>query len=331
MLLEGDRMIRRMVLTFGEPLAVFAHKGRDGLAVSRDFQMDCAGAELNTAIALARLKVEVAYAAALGADPFGDFILRELRAEQVDVSRVEQVESISTGVLFKMTSGLREDPSVMYYRKNTPMALGRWTGGGCAHELHLGHFSWVHATGIVWMVSEETRAHAQQIVQTAFENGTPVSFDINLRLKMAELSAWQQVLIEVLPYLRWLMIGDTEARQLFGTDQASDVDAAIKQWGFRGEGLVLKAGAKGATVYRDGGTHHVKAWPVERVVDTVGAGDGFNAGFIAGLLKEWGMEETLTLASLIGAHAVTSKGDSSGYPMWSSVESMLKGDGEVTR
>ena len=327
-----DDMLNNMsVLTFGEPLIVCAHIGSESLGVNRNFQMDSAGAELNTAIALARLNVPTTYAAALGADPFGDFLIRELRAERVNVSKVEQVDAMSTGILFKMTSGLQADPNVYYYRSQTPMAMGQWTGGDCVREVSLGRYSWVHATGIVWMLSDGARAHAQEIFQAAYENGIPVSFDINVRLKMADKTAWKKTLVDVIPFVRWLMIGDTEAQLLFDTDDIKQIADILLQLGFRGEGFVLKQGERGATAFKNGQEILVAAWPVARVVDTVGAGDGFNAGFIAGILKGWSMEQSLKLASLIGAHAVASVGDSSGYPAWSSVERYFTGDEEVAR
>jgi len=68
-----------------------------------------------------------------------------------------------------------------------------------------------------------------------------------------------------------------------------------------------------------------------RVIDTVGAGDGFNAGFIAGRMKGWSVADALKLAALVGACAVTAEGDYEGYPTWREAMSYLEGQGGVER
>ncbi len=319
------------VLTYGEPLVVCTHVGVDGLEMSRDFRVDGAGAELNTAVGLARLRTSAAYAAVLAEDPFGEFLLRELRAEGVDASRVEQVPNGSTGVLFKMRDALGLDPQVFYYRSQSPMALGEWKADRVLRDVKAGAFAWVHTTGIGWMVSQATRERSLDLLQAAFESGTPTSFDVNIRLKMAGIKTWLNMLEEILPYVSWVFIGDTEAEILFGTVDTEEISTAVKQLGFHGDGFVVKRGSNGASASVNGVTTDVSAYPVSRVVDTVGAGDGFNAGFIAAKLRRFEVVRCLELGSYIGACAVTSTGDYAGYPTWRKIITYFSGEREVTR
>lgn len=313
------------VLTFGEPLVVCAHRGTESIAVNRDFNVGAAGAELNTAIALGRMNVPVAYAAAVGDDPFGEFLVRELKADNVDVSRVSAASSGSTGILFKMKSGMERESHVYYYRSASPMALGHWQADQCVSDVLSGVFSWVHTTGIVRMLGDHTCHEVDRILRIASESGIQTSFDINIRLKMGGAATWRNNLKEVISYITWLFLGDTEAQLLFGTDEAQKVDEVIRGWGFVGQGLIIKQGEHGATAYTSDGAKHVEAKQVVQVVDTVGAGDGFNAGFIAGFLRGENLRDALDLGALIGAYAVTSAGDSSGYPNWSVMQGYLTG------
>lgn len=319
------------VLTFGEPLVVCAHKGTERIAFDRDFRMDVAGAELNTAIALGRLSIPVAYAAAVGDDPFGEFLIRELKADSVDASRVIASPLGATGILFKMRSGMQSDSNVYYYRSATPMALGQWKADQCVNDVLEGTFSFVHTTGIVRMLCESTRQETDRVLQAASESGIRTSFDINVRLKMADAASWRNNLKEVIPFVTWLFIGDTEAKLLFGTDDEAKVYEEIVSFGFSGQGLIVKRGERGATAYTSDGSTHVEAKRVQHVVDTVGAGDGFNAGFIAGLLRGESLQTALTLGTILGAYAVTSAGDSSGYPSLSEVQRLIYGNEEVQR
>ncbi len=328
---KNSNQIEKNVLTVGEPLVVCAHKGTESLAFDRDFRMDAAGAELNTAIALGRLNVPVAYAAAVGDDPFGEFLIRELRADSVDASRVTVTSLGTTGILFKMRSGMQSESNVYYYRSASPMALGHWQADQCVSDVLSATFSWVHTTGIVRVLCNRTCREVDRILQAASENGISTSFDINVRLKMGDAALWRNNLKEVIRYTTWLFIGDTEAQLLFGTDDEAKVYEVIVSWGFVGQGLIMKRGALGVTAYTSDGATHVDAKLVEHVIDTVGAGDGFNAGFIAGLVRGESLQTALTLGTLIGAYAVTSAGDSSGYPSFSEVQRHVTGQREVQR
>lgn len=319
------------VLTFGEPLVVCVPSQEGKLSSVRDFHTDCAGAELNTAIGLARLEVLVSYAALVGADPFGDLIRRSLRAEGGDDSLLSVSEAAPTGIYFKQWSGLERDAQVFYYRSNSAMATQNWDVQLILEQIQSGEFTWVHATGITWMISPAARERCLEIFKCAHENGVPVSFDANIRLKLASIEHWRQAIRETLPFVTWYLLGDTEAAQLYGTDVVQAVEQVVRGQGFVGSGVIVKCGSDGAKISRNGEAGSVGAWPVERVIDTVGAGDGFNAGWIAGMIRGWDMQACVTLGSLVGAYAVTSSGDSDGYPSWAEVIQKLEGKEGIMR
>lgn len=319
------------VLTFGEPMVVCIPETRGRLSAVDQYRMDCAGAELNTAIGLARLGIPVSFAASVGDDPFGERIRCALRGAGVDTRLVETAAEGATGLYFKQWSGLRGDTQVFYYRKTSPMALGAWQTDPVLATLRSKQYGWVHATGITWMLGEPARVHAEALLTEAAAQQLPVSFDINIRLKLAPLDAWRALLISVLPRVRWLLLGDTEAALLFGTDEPAEVEQRARADGFAGLGVLVKQGERGATTSVTGELTSVPAFPVDTVVDTVGAGDGFNAGWIAGMLLDLDATAALRLGAYVGACAVTGSGDWREYPDWHDAKLALHGESGVSR
>jgi len=319
------------VLTFGEPMVVCIPETRGRLSAVDHYRMDCAGAELNTAIGLARLGIPVSFAASVGDDPFGERIRCALRAAGVDARLLETAAEGATGLYFKQWSGLRGDTQVFYYRRTSPMALGAWQTDAALAALRSNHYGWVHATGITWMLGELARVHAEALLTAAAVLPIPVSFDINIRLKLAPLEAWRALLIAVLPRVSWLLLGDSEAALLYGTDEPAEVEQRARTDGFSGLGVLIKQGERGATTSAGGQLTSVPAFRVETVVDTVGAGDGFNAGWIAGRLHGLDPTAALRLGAYVGACAVTGSGDWRDYPDWQDARTALQGESGVNR
>lgn len=319
------------ILTFGEPLVAMVPDAAGVVSPMHQFRPYPVGAELNTAIGLARLGFQSALACSLGNDPMGSLVRDALRAEGVDTGHVQLSTTGSTAIMFKQRTGLQMKTSVFYYRSTSPMALGEWSPDSVRERLRRDNFDWVHATGITWMLGNQCRMVATDLFRIASARGVPVSFDINVRLKLASPQAWKQLILEVLPLVTWFFIGDEEADLLYQTNQAHEIETEFRNHGFGGKGVVVKSGDKGATVSLGGAETSVSAWPVSVVVDTVGAGDGFNAGFIAGLLKDGSLREALKLGTIVGAYAVTSVGDYHGYPTWAEVLQELGGSTGVAR
>lgn len=320
------------VLTFGEPLVVLVPDAPGTITITHQLRPYPAGAELNTAVGLARLGINSSFVSSVGADPFGQIVLRSGRAEGVDMRFVAQDPSAPTGVFFKMWSGLQGKTSVYYYRSASPMAIGHWEPSPQVYiELEAGSWSWVHSTGVTWMISPDSWRKSTDLFKFCHSLSIPVSFDVNVRLKLGTVDEWRKCVHEVLPYIRWFLLGDEEAQLLFDTDKATEVEQHIQSYGFTGKGVMLKRGEHGAVASIRGVVTEVPAWSVSRVVDAVGAGDGYNAGWLAGMLRGWSLKESMRLGSLVGAFAVTSVGDYEGYPTWPEVVQEMSGKGAVER
>jgi 2-dehydro-3-deoxygluconokinase len=176
----------------------------------------------------------------------------------------------------------------------------------------------VHLTGITPALSPSCAAACQRAVELARQAGALISFDPNYRPRLWALAAARTALLPFISQADILLMGHEDARALFGFENDSQV---LQQGLDLGTSVVvLKRGERGAcaqTGIRGQSRSQiieVPAYPVEKVVDPVGAGDGFNAGFLAGWLRGWDLRACLQLGARVGAAAVSVLGDYQGYP-----------------
>jgi sugar/nucleoside kinase (ribokinase family) len=271
------------VLTVGETMALLDPVEDGPLELGRALTLRVAGAESNFAIAMARLGVDVAWVSRVGDDRFGELVREALSGEGVDLRFVQATPGMPTGAFFKWRDGGGSHNA--YYRRGS--AASTLTPADVPDEA-LDGVDLVHLTGITLALGDGPRALVADVARRARERGALVTFDPNFRPALwespAEAAAAQT---EVLPYVDWYLCGLDEGRALFGVD---DVEASAKA-----------AGARAAHV-RSGERH-------EPVVDEVGAGDAFAAGFALGLLEGRGSEDCVRIGSVVAAGALRGTGD----------------------
>ena len=300
------------VVTAGETmvLGVPARPGR--LRHAPSLELKIGGAESNVAIALSRLGVSAGWASLLGEDEPGRLVFDRVRAEGVDVSRVRRVRGLPTGLYLREQVG--QEIRVYYYRRGS--AASTMTLKALDPE-YLKEAEFLHLTGITPALSEDCRAFT---LWAAREDGTRVSFDVNYRSKLWGSGEARAFVEEILPSVDLLFVGDDEARALWGRDD----EGLVRELAARGpREVVLKLGREGSLALVDGRIIARPAYPVEEV-DPVGAGDAFDAGYLAGHL--WGLapEERLRVANAMGALSVATLGDYEGLPdkdeLWAFLE-----------
>ena len=177
----------------------------------------------------------------------------------------------------------------------------------------------LHLTGITPALSAGCRAFVVWAIQQARSNGLRVSFDVNYRSKLWSAGEAKEFIEEILPLIDLLFLGDQEARALWGRDDAEFVRELSD-----GREVVLKRGKQGSLALVDDRTLEQPAFPVVEV-DPIGAGDAFDAGYLAGYL--WGLapEERLRTANAMGALSVATLGDYEGLPERGELRGFLEG------
>jgi 2-dehydro-3-deoxygluconokinase len=270
------------VLTFGEALVVFHPASAPVL------HRDVAGAEVNMAVALARLGRPVTYVTRVGDDPFGRAIADRLAPEPLQADVRVDAEA-PTGIYFREhgDSGPRR---VYYYRAGS--AASRL---GPADLPDLQAFALVHATGITAALSASCRA----AVEHAAGGARAFSLDVNHRPALISAADLRDAIEPWLARCDLVFLSDDDAAVL-GPDEALAAGARA---------VVHTQGERGARyIDRDGGDVHVAPPPVD-AVDTVGAGDAFAAGFLDAWLDGAAPAAALERGCALGAAAVARLGD----------------------
>lgn len=314
------------LVALGEAMVAIAPREPGLLELVGSFTPFVAGAECNVAVGVSRLGVPAAFLGRVGDDPFGRMIRRQLGAEGIDSSWVQVDPDRPTAVFFKENRGLSNETRVYYYRQGSAgqavEADPRW------REL-VERAGMVHVSGITAMISADARAAVKTLLRWAEDAGVPVAFCVNLRHKLGDVPAWRRVLEPLLGSVSLLFASEDELKATFGLGPEA-VLTRLRPGGIRR--IVVTRGADGATVYAPGAAPLAKpALAVGGVVDTVGAGDGLVAGYVAGYLRGLDEERCLDLGLFAGAMAVRSRGDSDGLPLWAEAEAHLSGRPPIER
>ena len=256
------------VLTLGETMALVTPEAAEPLETATAFRLEIGGAESNVASHLARAGVAAAWASAVGADVLGRRLLATLEKRGVDTSLVRIDPAAPTGVYFK-------DPGagVLYYRRGS--AASR-LGPGFAAGLPLSSVPLVHISGITAALSDSCRDLLDTVIEARRTAGRPISFDVNHRPALWAPGVAADTLLDLARRCDLVFVGRDEAEELWGTSTAAGVRGLLGP----GPRLVVKDGAVGAHCFHPAGSDFAPALPVE-VVEAVGAGDAFAAGFIA--------------------------------------------------
>lgn len=310
-------------ITIGEPLVVFASEEVDRpLDQVTNFKKFLAGAELNVVIGLSRLGHETAYVSQIGHDSLGDFIKAELKKSGVGDSFVTQVSNYPTGFYLKekVSEG---DPKVEYFRKGSAAShfdLSKLT------TLDLSQIKVAHLTGIMAAISQ-TGLEAVKSLLTELSLADSVTvFDPNLRpMLWKSEEVMRKTLNDLAKSAKIILPGISEGKLLTGLSTETDIaDYYLNQSDIT-QTVIVKNGSKGAYVKsKNGESFTVAGYKVAHVVDTVGAGDGFAAGFISGLLDQENLQASVQRACAIGAFAVQSSGDNTGYPTRQVLEKFMQ-------
>ncbi|WP_282435706.1 sugar kinase [Peribacillus muralis] len=295
------------VLTLGDAMITLNPQQTGPLRFVNHFERKVGGAELNFAIGCARLGMRVKWLSRLGNDEFGKVIYNFARGEGVDMGDVAFVPGHPTSLNFKE---IRDDGSgkTFYYRHQSPILTLKPED---ITEKMFNGIDLVHLTGVFLAIDPMNIHIAKRVMEFARKKDIRVSFDPNIRLKLWSIEEARAVYSEVFPYVDILLTGLDEIKSITGNDSEVFLAEFAKENNI--EQLVIKDGEHGSKLYTKGRWHKKEAFPVIPV-DTVGAGDGYDAGYIYGYLHDLSIEERLTFANAVGAIVTTVSGDNEGLP-----------------
>ena len=295
------------VVTFGETMALVSSDGFGPLQHARAMTLGMGGSESNVAIALRRLGVPTSWIGRVGADSLGDLVLREIRAEGVTVVGIRDPDA-PTGLMVKERR-TNKDTNVWYYRRGN---AGSRLEPDDIDPAVIRAASLLHVTGITPALSPSASDATFAAIAIAREAGIPVSLDLNYRRALWSVEDAAATYRRLLPLADVVFAGDDEAAIVVGA-APNPLELARRLIEAGATDAVVKLGALGA-VARVGGTDYRREAIPVLPVDTVGAGDGFVAGYLAELVAGEAVETRLATAVTVGAYACLVPGDWEGMP-----------------
>ena len=293
----------------GEPMGLFIAQEEGELSDVSGYSMAVAGAEFNVAVGLARLNLPVTYLTRLGEDPFGQKIVRTLQRNGIGSELVSFSKERSTGFMLKskVSTG---DPKIFYFRKGSAAST---LSKEDVDRMDFSGYGFVHLTGIFPALSESTKEASFYLIKKAREHGLTVSFDPNLRPQLwPDTETMVQTLNEFAALSDYVLPGEAEGELLCGDRDPRKIGQFYLERGAKA--VVTKMGSRGAYLMTEQDQELVPGFSIEKVVDTVGAGDGFAAGILSALMEGKNLYEAVRRANAVGAIQVTSIGDNDGLP-----------------
>ena len=311
------------VVTLGETMGLLYPNEVGRISQAADMKLGIGGAESNLAIALTRLGTPASWIGRVGADGFGERILRELRAEGVDTHAVVD-PTTHTGLMLKERL-FADNGRVWYYRSDS--AGSRLCPEDLPVDL-IAHASLLHVTGITAALSASARAAVFEAIRVASEAMVPISFDVNHRSALWRDRDAGPTYRELARAATIVFAGVEEAR-LLAPDSGgySELARDIKALG--PTQVIIKLGADGCFALIDGVEYVEPAIPIE-AVDTIGAGDAFAAGYLAEWVGGKSVASRLRTGVTTGAYACLTGGDWEGLPRRSEL-TLLDSNDPVTR
>ena len=293
----------------GEPMGLFIAQEEGELSDVSGYSMAVAGAEFNVAVGLARLNMPVTYLTRLGEDPFGQKIVRTLQRNGIGSEFVSFSKERSTVFMLKskVSTG---DPKIFYFRKGSAAST---LSKEDVDRMDFSGYGFVHLTGIFPALSESTKEASFYLIKKAREHGLTVSFDPNLRPQLwPDTETMVQTLNEFAALSDYVLPGEAEGELLCGDRDPRKIGRFYLERGAKA--VVTKMGSRGAYLMTEQDQELVPGFSIEKVVDTVGAGDGFAAGILSALMEGKNLYEAVRRANAVGAIQVTSIGDNDGLP-----------------
>lgn len=244
----------------------------------------------------ARLGLRVAFIGKCGGDVFGRFMLAEMQKHHVDVSNVLVIEGGSTGLSVILNRGV--DRAILTH----PGLVADLQAADIADGL-LAQARHLHVAS--YFLQTKLQAGLPDLFKRAHALGLTTSLDTNY-----DPSEQWSGFDELLAVTDVFLPNEAEARSLTG---AENVDEAAGRLRSKVKTLAIKLGKAGALGISESQRVQVESIPV-KVVDTVGAGDSFDAGFLYGYLQGWDLGKSLRLGTMCGALSTRKSGGTAAQP-----------------
>lgn len=261
----------------------------------KDLHMRMGGGAALCAGGLAKLGLKVQLIASVGSDLHGDFIISELQKLGVDTTQILRSEKNSTGLTVALSDS-RDRAFLTYKGANSEICFESIAPEVIKNGKH------IHILGY----SKETHNSFRALVEKAKTLGLTVSFDVG----WDPSGEWDERIFQLLPLVDVFMPNEVEA---LSYTRSKSAEAALDILSRYVAAVAIKLGCRGSIGKRNGASARMPSFAID-AVDTTGAGDSFNAGFLYGFLNNFSIDEALLWGNACGALSTTSFGGNTAFP-----------------
>ena len=272
-----------------------------------DCQLRLGSASAIFAAGIAKLGCNVTFVSQVGRDYFGDFCIRALKQSGVSTRHVRRRADEKTGVTIAL-SGMRDRALITYAGAVATLKADSIDETLMARHDHLHLTSYYLQTGL--------RPSFGHLLRQAKALGLTTSFDPN----SDPSDRWDSKIDAVLTYVDVLFVNEREAMKL---TRSSTLNAAFKTLAAKVNCVVIKRGARGATAMQSEKRFNDSGFKI-RAVDTTGAGDSFDAGFLSAYLRKAPLDECLRIGNACGALSAMSVGGTAGQPTQQELQKFIQ-------
>lgn len=264
-------------------------------------------------LALAKLGLRVAFNGILGDDMYGRYIREHFSQYGIDTRMIETSQRYPTGVSIAFNPDT-DRSFITYAGTNMELQMDRLDLGAVAQGRH------VHLTGYKGRSNHDSFV---ALARTLKEKGLTLSCDVG----WDDTGEWYNGVFELMAHCDVFLMNETEALHYTGLENIEDSLRFMSQYCSH---VAIKLGSKGSAAMRDGVLNRRDAYRV-KAVDTTGAGDCFNAGYLFGFLTGKDTDTSLAYGNACGAFSVSQYGGSTGSPDAETMQAFISENEQLAR
>ena len=290
------------LVTFGEVLLRLSVPPPGLIENSRQLDVQIGGAEANVAAACARLGLRVAWISAVPDNVWGSRVRREMCGHGVDCAQLVSVPGSRLGLYFLEYGATPRPIRILYDRRDSAFTqlttdMVDWS---CVRRARL-----VHVSGVTAALGDNARS----LIHRAIDEGEMISFDVNYRAALWSHDEAYAFAASIVPRLNYFFLGQTEAGTVFRENGPPEsILERLARLAPKAT-IVLLQGRDGSTVLHEGKFWRPSVKPNVQLVDPIGAGDAWVAGFLWATLRGQSIQDAVDAGAIVAALKCSTWGD----------------------
>lgn len=266
------------------------------------------GDALNSAINMSKLGLNIGLAGKVGNDALGEYLIKEAAGFGVDIHGVKKTDNCTTSTSVVMVDKTGERHFAYYGEANDSL---------CIDDID---FGFLKDTKIVHLGSAMALESLDGAgIEKLFKKAKALSAMTTMDVTWDSTGRWLGKIENVLKYTDIFMPSHNEAKMISGKETPEEMEEFFRGYGIKI--LVVKLGSKGCYVTDFKDRYYIDSFKNVKVVDTTGAGDAFVSGFLAGMIKGWGIYKSSVFGNAVAANCVMEIGAAIGIK---SIEEIIK-------